>query len=207
MSASSTPSSPPKIDWAALRSQVDAAQRSLCLHDALTGEQRRSVLQARARIAAVEPIRPKTDALPIELVEFSLLHETYGIEAAYVSEVICLDSYLPLPGAPACIFGVVPLRGRMLTIINLKPFFGLPAQGLTNLNKLIVLTDKTTEFGLLVDSVSGSLRRITEDALQAIPPTFTGVRAQFSRCISADSLVVLDAKRLLEDPRFTAGAT
>lgn len=193
-----------KINWTALREQVDAAQALLVQRSSPTGEGRRAILRERARIAAMEPDKPELAGTLMELVEFSLFHETYGIETAYVREVAYLDRYLPLPGAEDFILGVVPLRGRMLTIINLNPFFELPAKGLTNLNKVIVLENSSTEFGLLVDSVSGSLRHVAERTVQPLPPTFTGPRAQFSRGITPDSLVVLDARRLLDDPRFNA---
>lgn len=206
MTASSTQPRP-QIDWPALRRRLDAAHALLNQNTFPTTERRREILRARARVAAVVPGSMTSAGPRLELLEFSLLHESYGIETAHVREVAYLHNYLPLPGAPSFVLGITHLHGRMLTIFNLKPFFELSSQGLTNLNKIIVLEDGVTEFGLLADSVSGSLRHIEESALQAPPPTFTGLRAHFSRGVTADSLVVLDARRLLRDSRFNAGPT
>lgn len=205
MNVPATSSARAAIDWAALRQRADAALALLDPHGPAQASRRTAVLRERARLAAREPAAPPAPGVVLELVEFSLLHESYGVEAASVLEVAHLDSYLPLPGAPAFVLGVVPLRGRMLTIINLKPFFELPERGLTNLNKIVVLREGVTEFGLLADAVSGRLLRVREDALEPLPPTLVGPRAQFSRGIAPDSVVVLDARRLLRDPRFNAG--
>ncbi len=194
------------IDWSALRRRVDSARASLDRELAPDAERQRAILRARARIAAVVRSEATDTAPGLRLVEFSLLHETYGLDAAFVREVAHLDSYLPLPGAPPFVVGVVPLRGRMLTVVNLKPFFDLPARGLTNLNKIVVLEDGTTEFGLLADAVAGGLRHVPATDLKSPPSTFTGVRAHFTRGIAPDSLIVLDAGRLLRDPHFRSDA-
>lgn len=202
MEPAATPSAHPRVDWTALHQRADAAQARLDETISPTGERRRALLRERARLAARESAPAEPPASRLELVEFTLLHETYGVEASYVREVAHLEHYLPLPGAPTFILGVVPLRGRMLTVVNLKPFFELPEQGLTNLNKIIVLVDGPLEFGLLADSVSGGLRRVPARDLQAPPPSFTGLRARFSRGLAPNSVIVLDAPRLLHDPRF-----
>lgn len=207
MNIATTPPAHARVDWAALRQRTGAAQARLDEALSPTGERRRALLRERARLAAREPAAAEPAASRLELVEFTLLHETYGVETACVREVAHLEHYLPLPGSPAFILGVVPLRGRMLTVVNLKPFFELPEQGLTNLNKIIVLVHGALEFGLLADSVSGGLRRVSARDIQAPPPSFTGARARFSRGLAPDSLIVLDALRILHDPRFDTGET
>jgi len=203
----SSASARPAIDWASLRARAAAAQARLDELLSPAGERRRAILRERARLAARPPAAAEPVESRLELVEFTLLHENYGVEVAHVREVARLDNYLPLPGAPACILGVVPLRGRMLTVVNLKPFFELPDRGITNLNKIIVLGDGSLELGLLADSVSGGLRRVPVRDIQAPPPSFTGLRASFSRGLAPDALIVLAARRLLRDPRFDADRT
>jgi purine-binding chemotaxis protein CheW len=84
-------------------------------------------------------------------------------------------------------------------VVDLKKFFDLPARGLTNLDKVIIVTDGRMEFGLLADAVAG-VREMAPGGIQQALPTLTGVRAEYLKGVTADRLVVLDAGKLLADP-------
>ncbi|HSI84779.1 MAG: chemotaxis protein CheW [Candidatus Methylacidiphilales bacterium] len=194
------------IDWPALRARLMKVSAQLERGHEVTPEERVETLRARARQVALAPPVAQAEAT-MDVVEFSLLHEMYGLEARFVRAVAKLEAYMPLPGAPAYVLGFAPWRGRMLTVMNLKPFFDLPPQGITNLNKIIVLQDGASEFGLLADAVSGALRVVPESLLQAPLPTMMGVRSAFCRGVTAEGLIVLDARLMLRDTRFGGGRT
>jgi purine-binding chemotaxis protein CheW len=69
---------------------------------------------------------------------------------------------------------------------------------LTDLNKIVVLRNETMEFGLLADQIIG-VHELPLAAIQPPLPTLTGVRADYLRGVTAERLVVLDARKLLED--------
>lgn len=103
-----------------------------------------------------------------------------------------------MPCTPPFVAGVMNLRGQILAIVDLRRFFELPAQGLTELNRVIVLCDSDNELGLLADSIDG-VRPLTASDLQEGLPTLTGIRERFLKGITGRMLAVLDGRRLLED--------
>jgi len=76
---------------------------------------------------------------PLEVVEFLLASEHYGIELTHIREIHALSKLTPLPGTPAFVMGLANVRGQILSVIDIKKFFGLPEKGLTDLNKVIVV--------------------------------------------------------------------
>lgn len=137
----------------------------------------------------------------LEVLEFSLAHERYAVESRYITEVHTLQELTPLPGVPAFVRGIVNLRGRILPVFDLKKFFELPEQGLTDLHRIIVVRGHDLELGLLADTVVG-LRHVRLESLQPSLPTLTGIRADYLKGVSAERLVVLDLDRVLSDPKI-----
>ncbi|MEJ0098282.1 MAG: chemotaxis protein CheW [Pseudomonadota bacterium] len=143
---------------------------------------------------------PSTEAT-LELLEFRLAQERYAIETRCVQEVYPLRELTPLPCTPPFIRGIVNVRGRILPVLDLKKFFDLPEQGLTDLHRVILIRGQGMEIGLLADIALG-VRTIAASALQASLPTLTGIRAEYLKGITEEPLIVLDADRLLADPHI-----
>jgi purine-binding chemotaxis protein CheW len=185
------------IDWEAIhrRLAVTAAAISGGLDPG--PEEARRVLEARARVAARPPVNPD-EAERLEVLTFSLAGETYGVETSHVREVCQLRDLTPVPCTPPFVAGVMSLRGRILAVIDLRRVFELPAKGLTELNRVIVLRGREQELGLLADAITG-VRAVAAAALQESLPTLTGPRDRFLRGITGQRLAVLDGGRLLGD--------
>ena len=160
-------------------------------------EARSNILKARAQALAQEP-ESATETEHIEIVVFLLAYETYGIETAYVREVYPLKDLTPLPCTPPFVMGIINVRGQVLSVIDVKKFFELPEQGLIDLNKVIILSDKVMEFGILADAIVG-VRNIPLEEIQPSLPTLTGIREVYLRGITTERLVILDAAKLLTD--------
>ena len=88
------------------------------------------ILKARAVALAKQPEDNKVNDEYIEVVEFKLSHENYGIESSYVREVYPLKDYTTLPGTPPFVLGIMNVRGQIVSVINLKKLFNLPEKGL-----------------------------------------------------------------------------
>jgi purine-binding chemotaxis protein CheW len=122
----------------------------------------------------------------------------YGVESLYVREVYPLKELTPLPCTPPFVLGIINVRGQILSVVDLRQFFDLPAQRLTDLNKVIVLHDGTMAFGILADAILG-VRVIPPDGVQPSLPTLTGIRAAYLKGVTGERLVILDAAKLLTD--------
>lgn len=186
------------IDWAEVRRRLEKA--ALALEQGLQPPQKvqEKILRERARILALETEKSETAGESIEIVEFLLAHERYGIESRYVREVCSLTEITPVPCTPPFVLGIINLRGRIVSVIDIRKFFDLPEQGLTDLNRVILLGSGEMEFGILADAVSG-VRNLMSSDLQATLPTLTGIREEYLKGISKGRQVILDGGRLLSD--------
>ena len=158
----------------------------------------RTRLKNRAIAMAQEPEQKRETSTITEIIEFILADENYGIESAFVREVYPLKDFTPLPGVPSFIPGIVNVRGQILPVVDLKKFFNLPEKGLGELNKVIILRDEQMEFGILADAVNGTKVVYREDVLP-VPLTVTGIGEEYLKGVTKESLIVLNAKRLLSD--------
>lgn len=158
------------------------------------------VLRERARRLASAPPQETTHAT-VEVLEFGLADERYAIEAGHVHDVQPLRELTALPCTPDFLRGLVNIRGRLVPVIDLKKFFGLPEPGITDLHRVLVLRTDDMELGLLADTVEG-VHPIDIDAIQPSLPTLGGIDAHYLRGITPDRLVVLDAQAILADPRI-----
>lgn len=166
----------------------------------LTSETK-AILKSRAMALAQEREKKQSAGEQIEVVEFLLAHERYGVESAFVREVYPLREFTPLPGTPPFVFGIINLRGEIISVVDIKKFFDLPEKGITDLNKVIVLQNAAMEFGILADAVPGA-RLISVEQIQPPPEAFTGVREKYLRGITPERMAILDAAKLLSDPKL-----
>jgi purine-binding chemotaxis protein CheW len=160
-----------------------------------------AILKARARALAKEQDQAVAARSFIEITEFRLAAETYGIESSFVREVYQLKDFTPLPGVPSFVLGIVNVRGQILSVVDLKNIFNLPDKGLGELNKVIILHNGRMEFGILADAVLGT-RPVPLDAIQAPPVTVTGIGAEYLKGITGERTVILDAKKILDDEKI-----
>ena len=186
------------IDWAAVEERLAGSAEALKNEFAPPAEKRRQILRARAQQLAAEAPAAVLPGAQIEVLEFVLAQEHYALETALVREVYPLKELTPLPGTPRFVLGIANVRGRIMSVIDIKKFFDLPEKGLTDLNRIIILQDGAMEFGVLADSIVGA-RWLALAELQSSLPTLTGIRSEYLKGITGQRLVVLDAKKLLAD--------
>jgi purine-binding chemotaxis protein CheW len=186
------------IDWSTAHGHLEATWKAIQRGVVPTPEDDKKLLRARAQALAREPRREEVAAGTLEVVEFLLAYEMYGVESLYVREVYPLKAFTALPCTPPFVFGIINIRGQILSIIDLKKFFDLPAKGLTDLNKVVVVHNDSMAFGILADAIL-AVRSIPLDTIQPPLPTLTGIRAAYLKGMTNERLVILDAGKLLGD--------
>ncbi len=184
-----------RIDWKAVHRRLEATGDAIKKEFSPGPGERKKILRARADLLARRPAG-KQDEGTVEVVEFLLANERYGIESGYVREVYPLKDYTPLPCTPAFVLGLVNVRGRVVSVVDIRKFFELPEKGISDLNKVIIIHGGSMEFGILADSILG-VRNIATTDIQPPLPTLTGIREEFLRGITTERLAVLDAQKLL----------
>jgi purine-binding chemotaxis protein CheW len=164
-------------------------------------EEAARILHERARALARTTETAEETGTYLELLEFRLASERYAVETRHVEAVHPLQDLTPLPCTPPFVLGIVNLRGCIVPVLDLKKFFELPEQGLTDLHRIILVRGNDLELGLLADVTAG-VRRVRLDSLQPSLPTLTGIRADYLKGVSEERLIVLDLDRVLSDPKI-----
>lgn len=155
-------------------------------------------MRARAKkLAAVVQAEDAGDDY-LEIVEFMLSGERYGIESRFIREAYPLKEFTPIPCTPAFVLGVINIRGQVVSIVDIGRFFDLPGKGITELDRVIVLSSGAMEFGILADDILG-VRLLPVNNLQESLPTLTGIRAEYLKGVTDDRVTILDANKLLTD--------
>ena len=162
---------------------------------------KREILRARAKALATEISAKRSRERVLEAIEFGLADERYAFEARFVREVCPFETLTPVPCTPRFVRGLVNVRGQILTVLDLKEFFGLSEKGITDLHRIVLIQNDEMQVGVLADFIVGS-REIPLDSIQHSLPTLTGIRADYLKGVTGERLVILDAARILADPRI-----
>ncbi len=168
----------------------------------------RQVLHERARRLAAPPPQEK-DEKEIPFVEFQLADESYAIECRYIDQILPLKKMVPIPGTPPFIAGIMNVRGKILSLVDLGKLFQLPGSEKMQVNRVIIICtpDREMEFGILAETIADIIT-IVEPQIQAPQPnlpTLTGLRRKYLQGIfnwknNQHRIILLDAGKLLADP-------
>jgi purine-binding chemotaxis protein CheW len=188
-------------DWPALLQRQQDAYQASAEGRASCPEQTDAVLQARAALLARCPEPESETGSLIDCLEFLLSGERYAMDISCVTQTLPLADFTPLFCTPSFVLGITNLRGKIISIIDLRRFFELPAVGLCDLNRVIVVSNGTMEFGILADSIVGMLS-LPRCELQPPPAALTGIREEFLSGVTAGRLALLDIRKILSDKRI-----
>ncbi len=186
-----------RIDWDEIHRRIENVNKAIEAGWAPSFEEKQHILRKRAKSLAQRKEQQKEQDT-IEVVEFLLVNEHYGIESQYINEVYPLKDYTSLPGVPSFVFGVMNVKGRIISVIDIKRFFNMSDKGISDLNKVVIIKDENMEFGILADMIVG-VREIGCDEIGEPLPTLTGIREDYLKGVTPDCLIILDAARILED--------
>ena len=186
------------INWDEVRLGIDAVRATVANGFTPSPEEQQRILKARAHDLAREAGAAKDARDFLEVVEFELAGERYGLALTSVRTVSVLKDLTHVPCTPAFVLGIINLRGEIHTIIDLKKFFGLPDAGITELNRVLIVGTDGMRLGILADAICG-VREIELAALEASLPNLTGIRANYLKGVTADRLIVLDTAKILAD--------
>jgi len=159
------------------------------------------ILKNRAKILAKEAFEKTTETEDLVFTEFIVAEEVYAIENQFIGEVCPMKDYTPLPGVPSYVFGIINVRGKIVSVIDIREFFNLPIEDISDHSKVIIIHNDGMEFGILADHIIG-VQRCFLNELEISLPTLTDVRDRYLKGISAEGLIILDGEKLLQDEQI-----
>jgi purine-binding chemotaxis protein CheW len=127
-----------------------------------------------------------------QLVVFSLGKEAYAIEIAIVREIIHMQAVTHVPGMPDSVEGVINLRGSVIPIVDLRTRFHLDKVEKNKDTRIIVVSCKGQDVGIIVDAVAEVLR-IPIDSIEPSSKLFSEEHLEHLLGVVklTDSLIIL----------------
>jgi len=126
--------------------------------------------------------------------------QLFGLPIVRVQDVFIPERLTRVPLAPPEIAGVLNLRGRIVTLIDLRRRFGLGQRADGDPSMAIGVESRSESYGLLIDSV-GEVLKLNDAAREPNPVNLDQRLARVSAGIhrlDGQLLIVVDVDRVLE---------
>src|SRR5579885_3577019 len=94
----------------------------------------------------------------LQIVGFRVGNETYGVPITALHEIVRVPEITAVPDAPEYMEGVINLRGKIVSVIDLRKRFGIKDASPSRRNRILVVEFNGRLSGLIVDSASEVLK-------------------------------------------------
>ncbi|PIW27573.1 MAG: chemotaxis protein CheW [Rhodospirillales bacterium CG15_BIG_FIL_POST_REV_8_21_14_020_66_15] len=163
--------------------------------EVLAANSSRALREAETRELATHPGEDLED-----FVTFRVRKQLFGIPVLMVQDILSPDRIASIPLAPPEVRGSINLRGRIVTVIDVRVRLGLPPSKEASENAMAVTVEHEHElYTLLVDSI-GDVISLSNELYERNPATLDSLWREFSVGVyrlKGELMVVLDVHRLL----------
>jgi len=143
----------------------------------------------------------KVETQEIEIVEFYINDEYFGIDVTQVREIIrATEGVVPLPEAHPSISGVINLRGVIIPVIHLAKHLSIDADYNKAKNRIIVSEYNEMQIGFWVSNVT-RLHRVEQSDID-LPKGLVATKSGYSKGIveiDGRLLFLLDFQKIIKD--------
>ncbi len=127
-----------------------------------------------------------------QVVRFLIGRESFGIDIGHVQEIVVVPEITKVPDTPDFIEGIINLRGKIVSVIDLRK--RLRVNGIQNdkKNRILVSEVNGRTVGLIVDEVSEVLR-LNPDNIEPPPEIVNSVGAGYITSVGKleDKIILL----------------
>ncbi|KKB42567.1 chemotaxis protein [Bacillus thermotolerans] len=136
----------------------------------------------------------------LEIVEFEVQNNKYGINVLKVKEIIQPIPVTFVPHAHEHIEGIIQLRGEVLPVIDMARALGLPSQQKADSDKYIVTEFNQQKAVFHVQNVS-RIHRISWEAIEKPSDVYQGSASQVIGVVKMDDqmILLLDFEKIMVD--------
>ncbi|WP_305880090.1 chemotaxis protein [Sporosarcina sp. Marseille-Q4943] len=136
----------------------------------------------------------------LEIVEFQMGENRYGINVIKVKEIILPTPITVIPHAHPSIEGIIQLRGSVLPVIDMEKVMGLPETIGKNEGKYIVAAFNKQEVVFHVHEVT-QIHRVSWNQIEKPADLYSGDSSQVIGVIKRenDMLLLLDFEKIVVD--------
>jgi purine-binding chemotaxis protein CheW len=135
----------------------------------------------------------------LHIVGFQVGRETYGVPITSLHEIVRVPEITAVPDAPDYMEGVINLRGKIVSVIDLRKRLGEKKISSSRRNRILVVEHKGRLAGLIVDAASEVLKIPASD----VEPSPTALQEGGLNCVTGLGkckgrlIVLLDMTKLL----------
>ncbi|MEF9941530.1 MAG: chemotaxis protein [Lachnospiraceae bacterium] len=137
----------------------------------------------------------------IEIMEFTIYGELYGINVAKVREIMMSDKIKPIPHAHPSVEGIFKPRGLLLTVVDLPQYLSDKETERLDRDLFIITNFNKMHLAFRVHSVEG-IQRISWKDIQKPDNTISngqeGVATGIAQC-GNDLVTILDFEKIVAD--------
>jgi len=116
-----------------------------------------------------------------ELLAFTIAGECYALPLTAIQEILKVPPVTEVPRAPRDILGIISVRGRVTTVLDLRRRLGMHERPVTKHSRVLLVDDGDEIFGVLVDSVLSVYRLLPEEV--ELAAAIAGDTAEYVRGI------------------------
>ncbi len=137
----------------------------------------------------------------LEILEFVVAGNHYGINVAKVREILTHQELIPIPNSHPCIEGMFMPRDIIITVINLTKKLGFVESENRKNNMLIVTNFNSLNIGFEVNYVIG-IHRVSWSDIVKPDATVNSTQSSIATGIikkNRDLIIVLDFEKIVEE--------
>jgi purine-binding chemotaxis protein CheW len=110
-------------------------------------------------------------ARELHIVGFRVGRETFGVPIGLVHEIVRVPDITAVPDSPGYVEGVINLRGKIVSVVDLRKRFGEREISSHKKNRILVAEVEGKMVGLIVDAASEVLK-IPDSEIELPPSVF-----------------------------------
>jgi len=158
------------------------------------------ILNRPSTALAAQAARPPE---PTQFLTFMLAGETFAIGILAIKEIIEYNSLTEVPMMPACVRGVINLRGAVVPVMDMLARFGRPSSPITKRSCIVIVEVESGEerqvVGVVVDAVNEVLDIAAAD-IEPAPAFGARIRSDFIHGmgkVKGKFVILLDVNHVL----------
>ncbi|TAN40885.1 MAG: chemotaxis protein CheW [Nitrospirae bacterium] len=127
-----------------------------------------------------------------QVVRFIVGKESFGVDIASVHEIVTVPEITRVPDAPDFLEGVINLRGKIVSVVDLRKRLRINGTDRHKKNRILVTEIDKKVVGLIVDEVSEVLR-LNPDNIEPPPEMMNSVGAEYITGVGKleDKIIIL----------------
>src|SRR4051812_24526382 len=134
-----------------------------------------------------------------QLLTFTLAGQAFGLSVLQVNDILGPQKITCTPLSPPAVAGIMNLRGRIVTAIDMRRCLGQPDRQENEKSMSVVVEQKGELFSLMIDAI-GDVLFLPADSFENVPVTLEQAWRNVATGIyklDKKILIVLDVEKLL----------